>query len=112
MTWTAIITAMLGTFGPLLVEWLKAWLEDKLKAAAKLIPTPSTVGNPVAGMNLLFDTAIGALPRVAFARRALLRRFKASAVEHAPEFAKGLTVSLSHAEIEDLRDAAGAAAEE
>lgn len=108
MTWATTIAALLSTFGPMLSEWLKKWLEDRLKASAALIPAPAAVGNARSGMHVLFDATIAATPRVAFARRALLRRLKAVAVDRADELARG-SVTLAPADVEEIRDAAGAA---
>lgn len=109
MTWASIIAALLQTFGPLLTEWLKRWLEDRLKGASAALAKPATYG-PEPALAALFDAAIAAVPRGAFARRALLRRLRAVAVARAEAIVRNdAPVALTQTEIEDVRDAAGAA---
>lgn len=100
MGWSAIILALLEIFGPLIVAWLKAWLEDRLNRAAANLPAPESFGSPELARAALFDEAIADLPRFAFVRRALLRRMKATDANPTPEA------------LAELRDLAAAAANE
>lgn len=100
MGWSAIIIMLIELFGPLLIEWLKKWLEDRLNKAAASLPAAESYGSPELARAALFDEAIAALPRLAFARRALLRRMKATDANPTPEA------------LAELRDIAGAAEQE
>lgn len=103
MGWAAIITLIIELVGPYLMEWLKQLLERWLSRAAADLPAPAT-GADVVG---LFDAAIDRLPRLAFARRALLRAVKRVAEPRAESMAHGVSVSpLSPAEVADLADIA------
>ena len=112
MTWATIIAALLSAFGPLLAEWLKKWLEEKLSRASDGIAAPVTHGSPERAAGALFDAALASTPRFAPARRALLRRLRAVAVSRAPELVGVGAVELTHAEVEEIRDAANAAGNE
>ena len=57
----------------------------------------------------MFDTAIGSLGRFAFARRALLRRIKAAALDRTSDLAAPVIHPLSAVELDELRDLVGAA---
>lgn len=109
MNLQAFIQAILSVLGPLLLDWIKSWLEDKLKQAAARV---TANGTSEQGAAALFDAAIASTPRFAPARRALLRRLKAVAVARADEFARADPVALTQAEVDDVRDAADAAGNE
>lgn len=79
MGWASIIAALLTIFGPMLIEWLKQWLESRMADAATRLPAVASFGSEGDARDALFDEAIRSLPRFAFARRSLLRRMKASA---------------------------------
>lgn len=100
MGWSAIILALIQVLGPILIEWLKKWLEDRLQQAAARLPAVESFGSPELARAALFDEAIASLPRFAFARRALLRRMKATDADPSPEA------------LAELRDIAGAAEQE
>jgi hypothetical protein len=108
MTWATIIAAIMATFGPMLAEWLKRWLEDKLKSAAALIPAPSAVGSAKSGMHAIYEAAYNDTPRRAFGRRALLRVLRRLSVDRAEELVRG-SVTLAPDDVDELRDVAGAA---
>ncbi len=113
MTWAALIAALIEVFGPILVEWLKRWLEDRLKTAATHLPEPTSFAHHSAPPAALFDKAISLLPPLAFARRTLLRRLRASAVKRADALMSGQAVAVLTAdERAELREAAGAAGNE
>lgn len=81
MAWAAIISALLSIFGPLLLDWLKKWLDSRMVEAAARLPAAETFGSPELARAALFDEVIADLPRFAFGRRALLRRMKATAAD-------------------------------
>lgn len=99
----AVIAALIEVLGPLMVEWLKKWLEGKLRAAAGAVdfegkPAAETVG-------ALFDEAIRQTPRFALPRRVLLRRLKAAAVRGAPQVMAG-AFALTATEADEIKDVA------
>lgn len=98
MGWAAIIAVILEIFGPLLAEWLQKWLDSLLNKAASRLPAASSFATEDMARGALFDEAIRSLPRFAFARRAMLRRMKASGLG-------SLTVN-EEAEFRDLSAAA------
>jgi hypothetical protein len=80
MGWAAIVAALIELFGPLLQDWLKDCTAERLSDAARELPEPDTFGSEGEAASALFDRAISDLPRLAFVRRAALRRAKAAAV--------------------------------
>ena len=82
MGWAAIIAAVIELFGPLIAEWLRKWLDQKLVMAATLLPSPG--GNEAEAREMLFDAALDSLPRFAFARRTFLRTLRGIAVRGGP----------------------------
>lgn len=109
MSWATIINALIELFGPILVEWLKQWLDDRLKTAASHLPEPSSFSSPAAGTMALFDKAIASLPILAFSRRTFLRRLRAAAVERSEMiFAGSASIGLTFEELSDIGDSAGA----
>jgi hypothetical protein len=102
--WLAIISALLTIFGPLIADWLKGCLEERLNEAAASLPPAETYASEGDASDALFDEAIRGLPRFAFARRAALRRAKAAARE-----GDGIrTAPLTAAELDEARDLVGA----
>jgi hypothetical protein len=100
MQWVMIITAILELLGPLIQDWLKKCTEEKLSEAAGHLPEPSTFASEGAAAAALFDEAIASLPRLAFIRRAALRRAKLAAIEGSTVRVRPLTES----ELEEGRD--------
>lgn len=101
MGWAAIIAAIMQVFGPLLAEWLQKWLDSLLNKSAARLPTLSSFNTAEAAKGALLDEAISSLPRLAFARRAMLRRMKSMSVN-----------SASDEDVAELRDIAAAAENE
>ncbi len=100
---SAIISALLAAIGPLLTQWLVAWLQSLFTKAASGLPEP-VPGSESVARAALFDAALNHTPRFAFARRALLRTLK----RHADAaVASGLTADA----VAEIRDAASAADE-
>jgi len=81
MVWTSLIAVLLELFGPLLADWLKGCTEERLANAAAELPPADTYGSEGEAAAALFDRAISDLPRLAFVRRAALRKAKAVAVQ-------------------------------
>lgn len=110
MGWAALITMLIQVFGPILIEWLKKWLESRLSAAAEKLPAFATYGSEHEARDAMFNQAIADLPRLAFARRAMLRRMKAAAAT------AGVTSTdpgrVSSDDLVELVDLAGAANDE
>lgn len=100
MEWVAIITALLQLFGPILQDWLEKCTEEKLNDAAQSLPSADSFASEAAAVEALFDEAIANTPRLAFLRRAALRRMKAAAVKDGVVRREPLTA----AEIEEGRD--------
>lgn len=101
MGWATIITMLIELFGPILVEWLKKWLEGRLNRAALRLPAADTYASHDLAREALFDEAIAELRWFNFAKRALLRRMKARGVG-----------PLTDAEVAEFRDLASAAENE
>lgn len=71
MGWAAVITLILQIFGPALSEWIRKWLESRLKKAmAGAGEFPAVESD--APLRLVM-TALNETPWFAFARRNLLR---------------------------------------
>lgn len=96
MGWAAIITFIVQTFGPILAEWLKKWLDNLLNRTAANMPEAATYGSESAARGALFDEAIASLRWFHFGKRALLRSMK----RHADQG------TLDVAELKDLAGAA------
>lgn len=103
MGWAAIITALIELLGPLLADWLKKCTEERFAQAAAELPDADTFANEGEAAAALFDRTIADLPRLAFVRRAALRRAKAVSIEGK----KIRTRPLSAAEIAEGRDLVG-----
>jgi len=74
--WVPVILALIELFGPVLVEWIKKWLESRLTTAGTHLPPPETFATPQLAQLALLEQAMRSLPYRAFARRALLRLLK------------------------------------
>ena len=81
MGWASLIAVLLELFGPLLADWLKGCTEERLANAAAALPPADTYGSEGEAAAALFDRAIADLPRLAFVRRAALRKAKQVAVQ-------------------------------
>lgn len=101
MSWAAIIAAILQIFGPLISEWLKKWLESRLVKASKTVGAGADGVDDAARIGALMDAALADTPRVAFARRALIRRIRAYATVVIPN-----PRPLAPEEIADIKAAA------
>lgn len=108
MGWASIVAALLAIFGPLISDWLKECTEEKLSDAADNLPEPSTFGSEGEATAALFDEAIARLPRLAFVRRAALRRMKAASIVDG----KLRTAPLTAEEIAEARDLVGGVRQE
>lgn len=95
--------AILELLGPLLQDWLKKCTEERLNQAAAELPDADTFANEGEAAAALFDRAIADLPRLAFVRRAALRRAKAVSIEGKKIRTRPLTAS----EIAEGRDLVG-----
>lgn len=111
MGWSALIMMLIQVLGPILVEWLRKWLDSRLARAAEKLPAMSSYASEHAARNALFDQAIADLPHLAYARRALLRRMKDASID-AGVTSQGAARPLTEEEATGLADLAGAAAEE
>ncbi len=80
MEWVAIIAALMQVFGPILAEWLKKCMEERMEEAAKNLPVASSFASEADAADALFDEMIAGLPRFAFIRRAAFRRMKQAAI--------------------------------
>ncbi len=100
MTWATIITTIMSVFGPFLADLLKKLLDKWLN---KTPPTgdPSTMA-PEAAVGAVFDSAEANLPRVAPARKLLLRMVKRISLKHSAAIVKGEAVTLDQADIDEL----------
>lgn len=78
MGWAAIITLILQTFGPLLVEWLKKWLEDRLKKASTMVAAPESFGDDTDRQEVLLRAVLQDTPRRMVLRRVMLRNMIAA----------------------------------
>lgn len=108
MSWAAIIAAILQVLGPILVEWLRKWLDTRLaRAAEKLGDT--VYASEHEARDAMFDQAIADLPHHAHRRRRLLKRMKDAAAAAGVTSAGGI---LAEADAIELSELAAAAAEE
>lgn len=83
MGWSAIIAVIIQTLGPVLMEWLKKWLESRLQKAAGKLGEGAGFLSESAQQGALFDQAIDDLPRFALVRRMFLRSCRQAAVNAA-----------------------------
>lgn len=85
MSWAAVIAAILEIIGPVIAEWLKRWLEDRLNRAATRLPPPGNLpGGEGEARRTLLSAALDGLPRTAFARRTFLRVLLSLPVDRPP----------------------------
>ncbi|VTT96592.1 unnamed protein product [Gemmataceae bacterium] len=96
---SALITALLAFFGPILAELIKKWLAT----AADRLPAAETFASEDQARDALFDQAIADLPKRARGRRALLRRLKGVAAASGVTSA-GPARPVSAADAEELAD--------
>lgn len=101
----AIIASLLSIFGPVLADWLKKCLEERLNDAAAGLPPAASFATEGAAVEALFDAAIDNLPRWAFIRRRSLERMKAASVT---ADGKLRTAPLTAEELREARDIVGA----
>lgn len=95
-----LITEILATFGPLLTQFLEAWLQSILTQAGGTLPAP-VAGTPAAAAKVqLVGRALALTPRVRLGRRALLRAIG----RHVNDAA------LTAEAVEEVQEAAGLAA--
>lgn len=109
MGWEMLILALIQVLGPILVEWLKDWLERRLQQAAARIPELADYPTEDEARDALFDTAIAMTWNPL--RRYLLRRLR----HHAARLgvtASGVLPTLDAAAAEELAAIAGEVAEE
>jgi hypothetical protein len=103
MAWAGIIAALIELFGPLLTDWLKSCTEERLEDAAADLPATTSYANEGEAVGALFDAAIADLPRLAFVRRAALRRMKAASIDGK----KMRRAPLTAEEVREARDLVG-----
>lgn len=111
MGWSALIMMLIQVLGPILIEWLRKWLDNRMQLAAEQLPAFESYPTEHDAREALFAKAVADLPRRAFARRALLRRLQSTAAACGVTSA-GAIRPPSEAEYAELADLAGAAAEE
>jgi dihydrodipicolinate synthase/N-acetylneuraminate lyase len=111
MGWSVLIAALVEVLGPLVADWLKSCGEDRAKRAAERLPAFESFASEDAARDALFDEVIADLPRLAFARRGLLRRLKATAAK-AGVTSAGAARPLDPEDAADLADLAAAADQE
>lgn len=119
MGWGALIAVIIELFGPVLADWLKKLLEQWLRQAAEsaTLSEPDPAMMAAENISLLFDAAIDRMPRLAFVRRNFLRSCKRAALARANQLMHaaqggGSPTQLFPGERDELRDAAGAVADD
>ena len=98
--WVTIIAGLIEVFGPVLADWLKAFLAHLFTRAAAELPAPETFGGADKAHSALCGKALDLLPRRAVLRRLLVREIRRA----------GPTPAA--AALDELRELAGLAAEE
>jgi hypothetical protein len=78
--WGPLIIAVLQFLAPLLLDWLKKWLDGRFKSAAAAMPPADTYPDEHAARNALFDEVLARLPRHAKLRRKLVERARGACV--------------------------------
>lgn len=76
MGWLAIIGMILQVFGPIIVGWVKSWLEKRMHEAAESMPLAETFGSTKQQQIALLERVIENLPAIAIAKRALVRHMR------------------------------------
>jgi len=77
--WVTIIAGLIEVFGPVLADWLKAFLAHLFTRAAAELPAPETFGgadNADKAHSALCSKALDLLPRRAVGRRLLVRAMR------------------------------------
>lgn len=111
MSWVAIIAAILQVIGPILVEWLRKWLESRLHRAAESLGDMTAFSSEHEARDKMFDAAIKALPKRALARREFLRRCK-TLCSHYGVTSAGPERAVPESELADVAVFAASASEE
>lgn len=106
--WASLIFELLKYLGPVLLEWLRKFLENRLERAAAKLPDFATYATEHDARDAVFQQAIDDLPRFAYARRALFHRLKLAASDAGVTTA-GTTLPLNESEVEEIAALAGAA---
>lgn len=103
MTWTTIITAIIQIFGPFLSELVKNLIDKWFnKASTKLAATDPTTLTPDDAVNTVFSEVEANLPRVAPARRLLLKIMRRVSLKHSAAIVNGQPVTLDASDVDEL----------
>jgi hypothetical protein len=114
--WSPIIVAIVEVFGPMLAEWLAAWLKRRLTRAAAALPDPSHFGSPAEAHKALLRAAAAGLALPCTRRRRLIWASDTVAANHVtsdrPLLTPAALTELSESGREELVRIANEAAEE
>lgn len=103
MTWATIIASIIQIFGPFLSDLVKKLIDKWFnKASTKLGATDPTTLAPDDAINMVFGEVEENLPRVAPARRLLLKIMKRVSLKHSAAIVSGQPVSLDAADVDEL----------
>lgn len=110
MSWAPLIIAILQFFGPILVDWLRNWLENRFHNAAGKLPGLGIYNSEDDAREALFASVLHDLPRHAIARRTMVRMMQRIAARCSVTSKSGNPMSEDEKSL--LSDLAGYSAEE
>jgi len=105
MGWISIVTLLVQIFGPLIADWLKRRMEDRLKKAASSMPAMVSFGSAGDGVAALFDRALADTPLILVGERRMLKAARKAALARAEEVwaaASGESPAAAFAPLSDV----------
>lgn len=103
MTWVTIVAAIIQIFGPFLTDLIKKLMDKWFnKAQVNLASVDPATLAPEEAVGRLFSEVEAGLPRVAPARRLMLKIMKRISLKHSASIVKGESVSLDAGDVDEL----------
>lgn len=103
MSWITIVAAIIQIFGPYLSDLFKKLMDKWFnKAQTNLAGIDPSTLPPEEAVGKLFDEVENNLPRVAVARRLMLKIMKRISLKHAAKITTGEVVALDAQDMDEL----------
>lgn len=103
MSWSIIFEVLLKVFGPILGVIVKKLLDKLFSKAKKNLANEPVPDNSEEAIKKAFSAAESNLPKIAPARRLLLRRLRAISLKHSDKVVRGEHFELSSDDQEEIK---------